>query len=60
MRIRDYAKAAGFEVVGKLTLNGKWSLQERCYQDQAGNLYLVNTVIGGARIIPKTKKEDEA
>lgn len=58
MTIREYAKLAGVPVVGKLTNKGKWSLTERCYQDEAGNLFLVDTIIGGIRIIPKKKREE--
>lgn len=56
MKIRDYAKAVGFTVVGKLHLVGKWDICNRCYADDAGNAYLVNTVIGGVRIIPRKKR----
>ena len=55
MKIRDYAKAVGFDVVGKLRLMGKWDICNRWYADDAGNAYLVNTVIGGIRIIPRKK-----
>lgn len=56
MKIRDYAKAVGFAVVGKLRLVGWWDLCTRWYADDAGNAYLVNTVIGGVRIIPRNKR----
>ena len=55
MKIRAYAKAVGFDVVGKLRLMGKWDICNRWYADDAGNAYLVNTVIGGIRIIPRKK-----
>ena len=56
MKIRDYAMAVGFEVVGKLTYMGKWDLSNRWYADEARNAYLVDVVIGGIRIIPHTRK----
>jgi hypothetical protein len=43
----------GFEIVGKLTLMGKWDFSNRWYMDQAGNAYLVDVVIGGVRVIAK-------
>ena len=52
MKIRDYAKAVGFDVVGKLTYMGKWDLSNRWYADEARNAYIVDVVIGGIRIIP--------
>lgn len=55
MKIRAYAKAASFEVVGKLTYMGKWDLCSRWYMDEARNVYLVDTVIGGISIIPRMK-----
>ena len=58
MAIRDYAKMVGFEVVGKLVLMGKWDLCSRWYSDEAGNIFIVDTVIGGVRIVPKKKKEE--
>jgi hypothetical protein len=57
MKIRAYAKAAGFEVVGKLQYMGKWDLCSRWYMDEALNAYLVDTVIGGISIIPSRKSE---
>ena len=56
MKIRAYAKEVGFEVVGKLTYMGKWDLCNRWYVDEARNIYLVNVVIGGIRIIPRKKR----
>lgn len=56
MKIRDYAKAVGFEVVGKLTYMGKWNLCSRWYMDEARNTYLVDVVIGGISIIPHKKR----
>lgn len=58
MTIRDEAKRAGFEVVGKLSLVGKWDLSNRWYMDEAGNAFIVDTIIGGVRIIPKKKREE--
>ena len=55
MKIREYAKAAGFEVIGKLTYMGKWDLCSRWYMDEARNAYLVDVVIGGISIIPNRK-----
>ena len=57
-KIRDYCKKIGFEVVGKLSLMGKWDLSNRLYMDEAGNGFVVDTNIGGIRIIPKKKKEE--
>lgn len=58
MTIREYAKLAGVPVVGKLRLVGKWSLLERWYQDEVGTAFLVDTVIGGIRIIQKKKSAE--
>lgn len=55
MKIRSYAKSAGFEIVGKLTYMGKWNLCNRWYMDEARNVYLVDVVIGGISIIPNRK-----
>lgn len=52
MAIRDHAKEVGFEVVGKLSPMGKWDLCSRWYMDEAGNAFIVDTVIGGIRIVP--------
>lgn len=57
MKIRDYCKEIGFEVVGNLSLAGKWDLSSRYYTDKAGNAFIVDTNIGGIRIIPKKKEE---
>jgi hypothetical protein len=57
MKIRDYAKYAGFEIVGKLTYMGKWDLSTRCYADEAKNLFLVDD-LGMVRIRPHRKKND--
>ena len=56
MKIRAYAKAVGFKVVGKLTYMGKWDLSNRWYADEARNTYLVDVTIGGIRIIPHNKR----
>lgn len=56
MKIRAYAKAVGFNVIGKLTYMGKWDICNRWYMDEHSNVYLVDTVIGGIRIIPRNKK----
>ena len=55
MKIREYAKSVGFEIVGKLTYMGKWNLCNRWYMDEARNVYLVDVVIGGISIIPNRK-----
>lgn len=55
MRIRDFAKSVGFDVIGKIAYMGKWDLSTRYYADEAYNLYLVDIVIGGIRIIPSKK-----
>jgi len=57
-KIRDYCKKIGFEVVGNLSLAGKWDLSSRYYTDEGGNAFIVDTNIGGIRIIPKKKKEE--
>lgn len=58
MKIREHAKKAGVEVVGKLSLMGKWDLSNRWYMDEAGTAFVLDNVIGGIRIIPKKKKEE--
>ena len=58
MKIRDYAKYVGFEIVGKLTYMGKWNLSTRCYADEGKNLFLVDE-LGMIRIRPKNKKPAE-
>ena len=55
MKIRDFAKSIGFDVAGKITYMGKWDLTNRWYMDEHGNVYLVDVVIGGIRIIPNRK-----
>ena len=55
-KIRTFARSVGFDVVGKLTYMGKWDLRTRWYMDEARNAYLVDTNIGGIRIIPKVLK----
>ena len=57
-KIRDYCKKIGFDVVGKLSLGGKWDLSSRYYMDEEGNVFIVDTNIGGICIIPKKKKEE--
>ena len=54
-KIRDHAKQIGFEVVGKLSLMSKWDLCSRWYTDEAGNVFVVDVIIGGVKIIPKRK-----
>jgi hypothetical protein len=56
MKIRAFAKSVGFEIVGKLKYMGKWDLCNRRFMDEIGNAYLVDTVIGGIRIIPCKKR----
>ncbi len=58
MKIRDFAKSVGFEIVGKLTYMGKWDLSTRCYADENKNLFLVDD-IGMIRIKPHRKKPAE-
>lgn len=57
MKIREYAKAVGFEVVGKLSYMGMYGLNNRCYMDEEKNLYLIDTATGDIRIkaAPTTK-----
>ena len=55
MKIRDYAKSVGFEIVGKLSYMGKWDLSTRCYADENKNLFLVDE-FGMIRIRPHRKK----
>ena len=52
-KIREYAKTVGFEIVGKISYLGKRDLCTRVYTDEAGNLFLLDVVIGGIRIIPR-------
>ena len=56
-KIRDYCEKVGFEIVGKLTRMGKWDLSSIWFMDEAGNAYLIDTVIGGVRIIAKRKNK---
>lgn len=56
MKIRDYAKSVGFDVVGNLRLMGKWNICNRWYMDEAQNVYLVDIVLGTIRIIPHKKR----
>ena len=58
VKIRDYAKDVGFDVVGKITYMGKWDLSTRCYADEGKNLFLVDE-LGMIRIRPKQKKSAE-
>ena len=58
MKIRDYAKYVGFEIVGELTYMGKWDLSTRCYADEGKNLFLVDD-LGMIRIKPQKKKSAE-
>lgn len=56
MKIREYAKSVGFDVVGNLRYMGKWNLLTRWYMDDARNAYLIDTNIGCIRIIPHVLK----
>lgn len=56
MKIRDFAKSVGFDVVGKIRYMGKWNISNRWYMDDACNVYLVDVVIEGIKIIPSKKK----
>lgn len=58
MKIRDYAKSVGFEIVGKLSYMGKWDLSTRCYTDEGKNLFFVDE-LGMIRIKPAKKKSAE-
>ena len=55
-KIRDHANKVGFDVIGKLSLMGKWDLTSRYYMDEGGNVFIVDPVVGGIRIIPKEKR----
>jgi hypothetical protein len=58
MKIREYAKAVNFEVVGKIHYLGKHNLSERVYMDDAGNRYLLDVTLGEIRIVPcRIRKE---
>lgn len=59
MKIRKYAKAVGFEVVGKLRLVGKWNICTRWYADDEGNAYLIDSVLGTIRIIPNKRSRTQ-
>ena len=55
-KIRDHAKSTGLEVIGKLSLMGKWDgFGNRYYMDEGGNAFIVDAIIGCIRIIPKKK-----
>lgn len=56
MKIRNYAKSVGFEVVGKIRYMGKWNLSNRWYMDDASNVYLINICIGTIEIIAREKR----
>lgn len=55
MKIREYAKSVGFDVVGKITYLGKIGLLNRCYKDEGGNIYLIDISIGTIKIKPNKK-----
>lgn len=55
MKIRDYAKYVGFEIVGKLTYMGKRGLSTRYYMDENKNLFLIDDM-GMIQIRPAKKK----
>ena len=52
MKIRDYAKSVGFEVVGKIRYIGLRKLSCRWYMDDAGNAYVIDTATGEIEIKP--------
>lgn len=54
MKIRNYAKSIGFEVIGKLTYMGKRGLAHRWYMDEAKNQYFIDFCVGDVCI--KTNK----
>lgn len=56
MKIREFAKETGFKIIGKLTYMGKWDLCNRWYMDERGNVYVVDVVIGGIKIIPPRRE----
>ena len=60
MKIRNYAKSIGFEVVGKLTYMGKRGLAHRWYMDEAGNNYFINICIEDIKIIAKGEVFNDA
>ena len=51
MKIRDYAKSVGFEVVGKITYLGKRNRDTRVYIDEAKNEYWLDEVLGTICIV---------
>lgn len=57
MKIRNYAKSIGFEVVGKLTYMGKRGLAHRWYMDEAKNKFFIDLCVGDVCI--KTNKKDK-
>jgi len=58
MNIRAYAQAVGFQVVGRISYLGKYDLSLRQYIDEAGNRYLIDTVLDKISIVPARRKED--
>lgn len=59
MKIRNYAKSVGFEIVGVLRYMGKWDRNTRWFMDEGQNAFLIDDVIGTIRIKPKKKKPAE-
>ena len=51
MKIRNYAKSVGFEVVGKITYMGKRDRDIRVYIDEAKNEFWLDEVLGTICIV---------
>lgn len=56
MKIRNYAKSVGFEVVGKITYIGYIDRSHRLYIDEAKNWYLIDTILGDVSITPANQR----
>lgn len=56
MKIRAYAEAVGFQVVGRITYMGKLDLNHRYYVDEGRNLYLIDTILGYVSIFPAGRR----
>ena len=55
-KIRKYCAAVGFMVAGKLRYMGKWDHRSRFYMDDAGTVYLIDTMLGNIQIKQPRRK----
>ena len=51
MKIREFAKSVGHEVVGKIRYVGKSDKNCRLYLDEANNEYYLDVVLGSVCIV---------